>query len=219
MEVAVLVNVVEAEGDLLVDGGDETSSERTAFARLCELVEVALHALKDKVELFCRGHEECIVERDDVGMRRDGEERFELFELHALLPVGEGLLHLLDGDETLADVLGAGGGMLHGREHGATRKWALPVGEAYRAEGAVADVLYDGKVAGTFAHERGSCGGHFWWAERGRSRWPGGGRRGVGFECVRAVRCGGVHRTGRTRHVGAEIDVTMVLVVGGEGKG
>lgn len=52
MEVAVRVDVVQTQDDLLEDGRNEPSCQWSTLARLCKLVEIALHAFKDKVQLF-----------------------------------------------------------------------------------------------------------------------------------------------------------------------
>jgi hypothetical protein len=70
VEVARAMDVFEPRDDLVEDGGDETTSERTAFPGFGELVQVALHAFKDEVELF-GGLEEGVVEGNDVRVRRD----------------------------------------------------------------------------------------------------------------------------------------------------
>ena len=66
MKVARLVYVVETLYDLAKDRRDQATSQRFTFAGLDELVQVALHGLKDEVELFGVREEEEVVERNDV---------------------------------------------------------------------------------------------------------------------------------------------------------
>jgi hypothetical protein len=75
MKVAVFVDVMQAGDDLVVDGSDEAGSERSTFSRLAELVQVAFHALEDKVEFLGVGLDEGVVYGNDRWMRWDVSKR------------------------------------------------------------------------------------------------------------------------------------------------
>jgi hypothetical protein len=71
MEVTVDVHVVKSVEDLIEYRSDETGGERTSFSGLGELVEVALHALENEVELAGGREEEGVVEGNEVGVHRN----------------------------------------------------------------------------------------------------------------------------------------------------
>lgn len=74
----MVVDVVERAGDLVEDRRDKAAGKSLfAFSRLDELVEVALHGLKDEIELEGGREDKAVVEGDDVGVVRDGAERLE----------------------------------------------------------------------------------------------------------------------------------------------
>ena len=75
MKVARLVYVVETLYDLAKDRRDQATSQRFTFAGLDELVQVALHGLKDEVELFGVREEEEVVERNNVRVIGNRAER------------------------------------------------------------------------------------------------------------------------------------------------
>jgi hypothetical protein len=122
MKVAGSVDVVQARDDLLKDPSDETASERAAFSGFDELIEVALHAFKHKVELAGRGEEIIVIQRNDVGMVGYEAEGFELLELATFFPARPSSLHALEGNQTLASpVLAGAGAALHGGKWGMGR--------------------------------------------------------------------------------------------------
>lgn len=61
MEVAIRMNMVQTTNNLVKATCNQARSEWPSLSRLCELIEVALHALKDKVELArSRGNERVV---------------------------------------------------------------------------------------------------------------------------------------------------------------
>lgn len=55
--------------------GNETSCKWSPFSRLCQLVQVSLHALKDKVQFARFGGNEGVVQGDDGVVLRNARER------------------------------------------------------------------------------------------------------------------------------------------------
>lgn len=53
--------MLETGNHLVKDGGSKTTSEWSALSGLDEMIEIALHGLKDKVELLGVGLEEEVV--------------------------------------------------------------------------------------------------------------------------------------------------------------
>lgn len=70
--------MVEARDDLSEDGGHEATCERTAFSSLDEVIEIALHALENEVELFGIREKKKIVEGYDAWVEWDCTERLEV---------------------------------------------------------------------------------------------------------------------------------------------
>jgi hypothetical protein len=69
VKVAVEMDMVESGRDLVKAGSDQSGCERSTSTRFGELIEVSLHALKDKVELARFWRNEGVVEGDNVVVR------------------------------------------------------------------------------------------------------------------------------------------------------
>ena len=141
MEIARGMDVMEARDDLAEDRGDEATCKWPAFASFDEVIEIAFHAFKNKVQLLRIWQEEEVIEGNDARMKGDCAKRLharnmsgqgskkdkgadlEFLEFFTLIPATFPLLfHPLDSDETFSCPFRTSATTtLHGRERSTRR--------------------------------------------------------------------------------------------------